>query len=69
MLTIEVTDVTSRPGGGVVTAAALALAASLGEAVLALRSWAACEVGINLPPTPSRWCISACRCSSRVTPS
>lgn len=47
MLTIEVKDVTSRRGGGAVTAVALVLAASLGEAVLALRSWADCDVGIN----------------------
>lgn len=47
MLTIEVNDATSRRGGGVVTAAALVLAASLGEAVLALRSWAVCDVGVN----------------------
>jgi hypothetical protein len=42
-----VNDITSRRSGGVVTAAALVIAASLGEAVLALRSWADCDVGIN----------------------
>lgn len=46
LLKIEVNIISSRRGGEM-TSAAFVIAASLGEAVLAQRSWVACDVGIN----------------------
>jgi hypothetical protein len=46
-LVISANHFAAERGGGRLTVVVLVVVASLGEAVLALRSWAACDVGVN----------------------